>query len=153
MLLCPFLRALLHLIMGLSSVLVLSEDSLMFLLHNMDLLDLCVCAKYLQRVKSMKENLTHSYIRCTLLIMNEIKTLINMKYLILQIQPQCLGTYCGNVQNIRSIEKLMFCMYYFSLADIISNNPFWQRKCSGVSRVNASAALVTSSMVILLLCF
>ena len=37
--------------MGLSSVLVLSEDVLMLLLHNMDLFDLCVCDKHLQRVK------------------------------------------------------------------------------------------------------
>ena len=58
-----------------------------------------------------------------------MKTLINMKCLILQIQPQCLSTYYGNVWNIKSIEKLMLCTYYLSLATIISNNPFWHRKC------------------------
>ena len=33
-------------------------------------------------------------------IMNKIKVLINVKCLILQTQPQCLDTYCGNVGNI-----------------------------------------------------
>ena len=61
---------------------------------------------------------------------------------------QCFGTYCGNVQKIRGNEKLMLCTYYMSLATIISNNPFWQRKCKcwSVSRVNVSAPMVTSSM-------
>ena len=48
------------------------------------------------------------------------------------------------------MKKVMLCTYYFSLATIISNNPFCQRKCnfSGVSRVNVSVDMVTSSMVI-----
>ena len=46
-----FLRALLCFKMGPSSVWVLSEDVLMLLLHNMDLLDLCAYDKCLQRVK------------------------------------------------------------------------------------------------------
>ena len=39
---------------------------------------------------------------------------------------------------------------HLSLATIISNNPFWQRKCkcSGVSNMNVSVAMVTSAMVI-----
>ena len=37
--------------MGLSSVPLVSEDVLMLLLHNMDLLDLCACDKHLQRLK------------------------------------------------------------------------------------------------------
>ena len=48
------------------------------------------------------------------------------------------------------MKKVTLFTYYFSLVTIISNNPIWQRKCksSGVSRVNVSAAMVTSSMVI-----
>ena len=93
-----------------------------------------------------------------------MKTLIDMKCLILWIQPQCLGAYCGNVRNILSLEKLMLYTYYFgvtqrafgiTMATIISNNSFWQRKhkCLDVSRVNVSVAIVMSSMDILLLCF
>ena len=35
---------------------------------------------------------------------------------------------------------------HFSLATVISNNPYWQRKCKcqGISRVNMSAAMVIS---------
>ena len=44
-----------------------------------------------------------------------MKTLINMKCLILQIQTQCPFTYCANLQNIMSIEKLMLCTYYFGV--------------------------------------
>ena len=33
----------------------------------------------------------------------------------LQIQSQCLGTYCGDVQNIMSMEKLILCTYYTTL--------------------------------------
>ena len=51
LLLCLFLRVPLCLIMGLSSVLILSENVLTLLLHEMDLLDLCACDKCLQRVK------------------------------------------------------------------------------------------------------
>ena len=46
-----------------------------------------------------------------------------------------------------STKKVMlFTYYFFSLATIISNNPFWWRKhkCSGVSRVNASPTMVMS---------
>ena len=50
-LLCLSARHFLCLIMGPSSVLELSEDVLMLLLHNMDQLDLCVYDKHLQRVK------------------------------------------------------------------------------------------------------
>ena len=49
LLLCIFLRLFLCLIMELSSVLALSEDVLMLLLHNMDLLDLCVCVTNVYR--------------------------------------------------------------------------------------------------------
>ena len=57
-----FLRPFLFLIMGPSSVLLLSEDVLMLLLHNMDLLDLCVHDEHLQRVKgnNMKDKITYS---------------------------------------------------------------------------------------------
>ena len=51
LLLCLSLRLLLCLIMEPSSVLVLSEDVLTLLPHNMNLLDLCACDKCLQRVK------------------------------------------------------------------------------------------------------
>ena len=71
----------------------------MLLLHNMDLLDLCAYDKHLQRIKmeeyegkfNMQLNEDALYY-----FMNEIKILIN-KCLILQILPQCLSTYCGNV--------------------------------------------------------
>ena len=57
---CPFLPDIfLCLIMGQSSVLALSADVLILLLHNMDLLNLCMCDKHLHGVKSenMKEKL------------------------------------------------------------------------------------------------
>ena len=43
-----------------------------------------------------------------------MKTLISMKCLILWT-PQCLGTYCGNVWNIMSIEKHLLCTNYFGV--------------------------------------
>ena len=59
-----------------------------------------------------------------------MKTLINMTCLILWMQPHCLGTYCGNVWKIRSIEKLMLCTYYLCWQLLCLTIPFGEGSVS-----------------------
>ena len=135
LLLC--LRALLCFLMGPSSVQVLSDDVLFLLLHKMDLLDLYACDNHLQRVKN-KESKRKFYMWLNA---------INCEHFINCEWNENTNTY--------DVLVMLFTYYFFSWVTITSNKPFWQRKCkcSGVSRVNVSLAMVTSWIVILFLCF